>query len=270
VGIGDHIVMNGYIHYLRTCPDTNNICIVVFNNYSKDTIVHLYEDYPSISLHYMDSDNDSIFSMINRQQWMSTCVYNNELYHILTFGLHSQHQIVYYGDHCWNSSFYIHAGVDPSIQFTHFRLPNDMSCSKEKYNSLIARLQTDQYIIIHDDPSRGRHIHENTVKDILEKNKHSNIPIIYFGINRYSYPLLSDLNNAQHVDDILSCVSLLDYYDIISHATECHLMDSSILCLTDRITDSSALLYNHMYVVHNNFSNRYITSINRNWNILLT
>ena len=267
LGNGDQIVMNGYIHYLRTRADTNKICIMCSHN-SKVTLSHLYEDYPSISLHPMVFNADSVFSMINRRPWMSTCLYNDEMYHILTFGLHSPDQHVYHGEHCWNSSFYLHAEVDPSIQFTHFTLPRDMSRSIEKYNTLITRLQTDKYIIVHDDPSRERHIDENIVTNILKKNGHSDIPVIYFGIDRYKYPLLSGVNNAQCVDDILSCVSLLDYYDILSHATECHLMDSSILCLTDRIVDSSSLLYNHIYVVHNIVSSNYITSINRNWNIL--
>jgi hypothetical protein len=270
LGLGDHIIMNGYIHYLRTRADTNRICIVVFNNYSKSTLVHLYMDYPSISFYYMDSSADTLFSMINRQPWMSTCIYENETYHILTFGLHSQHQSIYHGDLCWNSSFYIHAGVDPSIQFSHFTLPNDMSRSIDKYNQLVKQLGTDQYIIIHDDPSRKRYIHENTVIDILKNNKHDNLPVIYFGINRYEYPLLSNVNNAENVNDILACSSLLDYYHILLHATECHLMDSSILCLTDQIVNSSSLLYDHLYVVHTDFSSKNITAINRNWNILFT
>ena len=268
VGLGDHIIMNGYIHYLRMRDDTKKICILAYDNYSKNTLTDLYSDYPMISFYYFINDSDPIFSMINRRPWMSTCIYDNEIYHILTFGCHSEHQTIYYGDHLWNSSFYIHAGVHPSIQFSHFTLPYNMNNSKEKYKELVNILQTDKYIIIHDDPSRNIHINENIVNDILIKNNHQNLSTIYLGINRYQYPLLSGLNNVRNVEHILTCHSLLDYYDIISNATECHFIDSSTVCLTDRIIESSSSLYLHYYSRNSKISNKIMFEVNRKWNLL--
>ena len=268
IGLGDHIVMNGFIHYLLKQSNTKNICILSFNNYSKNTLEHLYSDYSQISFHYLNDIYDPTFSMINNKPYMSTCIFNHTEYHILTFGLHSENRSIYINNYSWATSFYIHAGINPKIQYIHFTLPTDMSRSKDKYTKLLNILKVKEYILIHDDPSRGRFLHENTVKDILEKNGHIGLPIVYLGLHRYNYPLISNLNNILNIENILTCVSLLDYYDIIANATECHFMDSSIMCLTDQIRNSSSLLYSHFYIPHENIHPRNITAINRNWLLL--
>jgi len=268
LGLGDHIVMNGYIHYLLRKHNTERVCILAMNNKSKDTLEYLYSDCDRVSMHYFNNDSDPVFSMVNRKKFMSTCVFNNREYHILSFGLHSEDGSIYIDNNTWASSFYIYAGVDPSIMYKCFTLPLNMNESKNKYNTLIDTIQNKKYILIHDDPSRERMLNENTVKRILEKNNNINLPVIYLGINRYNYPLIAGLNNILNVDNIVNCKSLLDYYDIIKNATECHFMDSSIMCLTDQIVNSTSLLYSHLYIPHAIISPKIITAINRNWEIL--
>ena len=208
IGLGDHIVMNGFIHYLLKQSNTKNICILSFNNYSKNTLEHLYSDYSQISFHYLNDIYDPTFSMINNKPYMSTCIFNHTEYHILTFGLHSENRSIYINNYSWATSFYIHAGINPKIQYIHFTLPTDMSRSKDKYTKLLNILKVKEYILIHDDPSRGRFLHENTVKDILEKNGHIGLPIVYLGLHRYNYPLISNLNNILNIENILTGLNI--------------------------------------------------------------
>jgi hypothetical protein len=269
VGHGDQIIMNGYIHYLLENPNTQKICIIITNN-SKKTLIHLYSDYNQVSFHTFNNDSDDIFSMVNRKPFMSQCIFNNEIYHIINFGFHSENPNIYrklYEQTNWATAFYLSVNVDPGIRYTHFKLPKNMSCSKDKYNKLIDKINTNKYILVHNDPSRGRFFNEDTIKEILQKNGNIDLPVIYCGINRYNYPLIPGLNNVEGVADIIACDSLLDYHDIIINATECHFMDSSLSALTDQIKNSLTLLYGHFYSTHGVVGDKNITVI-KNWTIL--
>ena len=270
-GLGDHIVMSGYIHYILRKKDTINICILMANQgYARNTLEHLYSDYKQVSFYYFNDDSNEVFSMINRRPFMSECIFKNKKYNILNFGFHSGNLDVYNKlriENNWASAFYLQHNINPNIRYTHFTLPNNMSSSKDKYDKLIDKIKSNKYILIHDDPSRGRFFHEDTVIDIIQKNGNIYLPVIYCGINRYKYPLFPGLNNALDVEDIISCVSVLDYYDIIINATECHFQDSSISNFTDQIPNSSTLLYGHFYVNHA-VVNSTVNSVIKDWKIL--
>ena len=167
----------------------------------------------------------------------------------------------------WATAFYLSANVEPSIRYTHFKLPKDMSCSKDKYKQLLNKINNNKYILIHNDPSRGRFLNDDLLKEILQTNGHLDLPVIYCGINRYNYPLVPGLNNVESVADIMTCNSLLDYYDIIINSTECHFMDSSLSSFTDQIENLNTLLYGHLYSSHLTVRDQDITVIN-NWTIL--
>lgn len=270
VGLGDQIVMTGYTHYLLEKENTAKICILVHNNYSKKSLIHLYSDYNQVSFHTFNNDLDNIFSIVNRKPFMSQCIFNDEIYNIINFGFHSENPNIYnklYNQTNWATAFYLSANIDPSIRYTHFKLPKDMSCSRDKYNKLVEKINTNKYILVHNDPSRGRFFNENNIKEIITNNGHIDLPVIYCGINRYNYPLIEGLNNVEGVADIIMCESLLDYHDIIINATECHFMDSSISSFTDQIGNSTALLYGHFYATHGIVDDKNIT-VFKDWIIL--
>lgn len=266
LGLGDHIVMWGYVHYLLECANIKEILILVKDNYSKYTVQHLFSDYPIIRLHYFNDHTDALFCAVNRQPKNSTISYNNSDYIIKNFGCHSQSANIYIQGKSWADSFYISENINPLIRYEKFKLPNDMQRSKNIYTRLVEILKTDKYILLHDDPSRERSLNYKSVKQIIYKNGHDSLPIIYLGLNRYSFPLIAPPDySVQEIQECLNCKSILDLYHIIANATECHFMDSSIACLTDQIKDSKSLLYNHSYASHARISIDNITLINREW-----
>jgi hypothetical protein len=258
--------MSGYVHYLLQQTNTKEILILVKDNYSKHTVQDLYSDYPEISLYYFNDDTDMLFCAVNRQPKDSTISYNNTEYIIKNFGCHSQSGKIYMPQLSWADSFYLSDNISPLIRYNYFRLPTDMDCSKNMHSRLIEILKTDKYILLHDDPSRGRPLNYDYVNQIIYKNGNTNLPIIYLGLNRYNFSLISPPDySIQEVQACLNCKSILDLYDTIANATECHFMDSSIACLTDQIKDSKSLLYNHSYASHAHITLDNITLVNRKW-----
>jgi hypothetical protein len=47
-GLGDQLIMNGYINYLASNADIESI-ILIARSYQKKTLEHLYQDTPKIS-----------------------------------------------------------------------------------------------------------------------------------------------------------------------------------------------------------------------------
>lgn len=266
IGLGDHIVMSGYIHYLLEDNNVEEVLLLVKNNYSKYTLEHLYSGYPKVSLYFFDNDSDNLFSRVNKKPKNTFISYKDNNYIIKNFGCHSESSNIYLHGLSWADSFYVSENISPIVRYEYFKLPKSMNSSKKMYLKLIHILKTENYILLHDDPSRKRSLNYSVVKDIVNKNNHSNLPIVYLGINRYNYPLLDNPDySIEEIKSCISCESILDLYHIISNAKECHFMDSSLACLTDQIKDSNSILYNHSYASHATISRENITLINRNW-----
>jgi hypothetical protein len=258
-GLGDQIIMNGYVNYLLLNNQVKNI-IIIAKQYQKNTLEHLYKDSPQVLFFFTPIENESssynvfkgipFLELINEKPFNTRVIINNEIFFIHNFGVHSDVKRLVVAGKNWADSFYLNANVDPSLRYTMFKVPSDMKVSKELYELLKRYIETSQYILIHDDPSRARYIKGDLVKSVLETNDHSLLPIIYLGKNRNQYPFIQGLNNKE-LPESFNTPSLLNMYDIIYNATECHFMDSSIACLTDTMKGSSSKLYLHYYMTEN-------------------
>jgi hypothetical protein len=270
-GLGDQFVMNGYINYLILEYNVKNI-ILVAKEYQRDTLEHLYKDSPEVSFYFLPNINETsgnddplFIKNIDKKPFNSITMIDTEKYYIHSFGFHSDRGLSPIAGISWADYFYLCANVNPSLRYRMFKLPNDMERSKANYESLKGYLNSEQYIIIHDDPSRNRYLHADLIHSILKKNNTTLLPIIYLGKNRNKYPFFEGLNNKEFPESLNSS-SLLDLYHIIYNATECHFMDSSIACLTDTMTDSSSKLYIHYYIPHGDTPNRFNEAhSNRSW-----
>ena len=273
-GLGDQLIMNGYINYLASNADIESINLIA-RSYQKKTLEHLYQDTPKISFSwdiieseltpYTETTN-TLMKSINGMQFGQSILVNNELFIVHVFGFHSSiHSFVVPGKN-WADSFYIRANVDPILRYSMFTLPRNMSRSKILYESLLNYLGGTKYVLLHDDPSRKRYINPELVKTSMDKNGTYNLPVLYLGKNRYNFPLLEGLNNKP-LPEFFITESLLDLYDTIFNATECHLMNSSISILTDTMPPSDTYLYIHHYLTEDKGASLIINTVetNRKW-----
>jgi hypothetical protein len=273
-GLGDQLVMNGYINYLASDPDIESITLIA-RSYQKRTLEHLYEDTPKVifswdiheseSVAYVETKN-ILMKRVNGMRFGDMITINDEPFIVHTFGFHSTiHSFVVPGRN-WVDSFYLRANVDPSLRYSMFKIPKNMLKSKSLYESLIEFLGGTKYVLIHDDPSRQRFITADLVKKELARNGTRHLPALYLGKNRYNFPLIEGLNNIK-LPEFFITESLLDLYDTIYNATECHLMNSSISILTDTMNNSNTKLYVHHYMTEDKGASLVTNTIecNRTW-----
>jgi hypothetical protein len=252
LGIGDHIVMNGIVHFLqKDIHNLEEICILAVDDYRKETLIHMYEDYPLVTFHFIQLplELDPLFLQAHMVAQKTNIIFNEKVYTCINFGLHSQIRSNWiFPNMDWVQSIYKYPlNLDASIRINEFRLPSNMNRAVEKYQTLLKTLNTSEYIIIHDDPSRKRFIDREIVSNKLREDGMTNLPLLYLGKDRYKYPLLEGFLNPD-VNTLLECTSLFDLYYILKYARACHVMDSSIACLID-CSNIHGKLYVHNYIM---------------------
>jgi hypothetical protein len=257
-GLGDHIVMNGLIHsFIKSqIENIEELCIIAQNNHCRKTLEHLYSDYPLVTFYWITPSpsecEDPVFLQLHKKPNLTRVQYNNLEYVGINFGFHSTFMMdlskvpdtVSWVDYLYMSPL----NLSSQIRFTEFRLPSDLSVAQKKYEAFVKTIGSGGYVIIHDDPSRDRNIDQEIVRTILKQDAMSDLPVVYLGINRYSYPLVTGLNNKD-VGDLFISDSILDFYYILKHASACHLMESCISCLVD-CSYINTKLYMHSYICH--------------------
>ena len=272
-GLGDQIVMFGYINYLLNSSEANiidEVCIIARSN-MKTSIEHLYSDLPKIKFYWLNTwgehwvEQDPLTKSINGLPFNSIIVneHDKKTHYLHNFGMHTQNGTKL-PNNSWADSFYLNINLPASIRFSHFQLPSKLDASRALYDRLKERLGQSTYILIHDDPTRGRNVHDVFVKDITKNNGTRYVPVLYLGKDRYKSPLLSEMNNVD-VSDIFTAESIFDYYHILVNAKECHFMDSSFACLTDQIKEGTTSLYMHSYIIADSDVSNPKAHINRNW-----
>ena len=252
-GLGDHILMNGFVHHILQTVSPEEICIIAMNDYRRATLEHLYSDFPIVSFYWVTPSpswvEDSLVRQLHHAKWGSFVEYQGKTYSIYNFGVHSEQPSQWLlPTKSWIESFYLgQAKLNPMIRFLNFQTPIDLSRAWRMYSSVIEKLQGSKYILVHDDPSRQRNMDLNKLQKILAQDGMLDYPILYLGFQRYKHPLFSGYQNPT-VGDVLTCDSILDYSILIHKAAACHFMDSSISCLTDMLQPQSKL-YLHSYMV---------------------
>jgi len=255
LGIGDHIIMNGLVNTLLETDSTiKELCLIIVDDYRRDTVLHLYEGTPRISFHLLKGINgsfdetDPIFVQLNNTNPGTSIVKDDKQYVGIPFGLHSLRKCFWIdAGTTWIDSLYKYPfNISANNRFTHFRLPTNLSRAHALYDTLLSLLGTKKYVVVHDDPSRKRDVDRKTLVQLLEQDTMLNLPVLYLGKSRYDYPLVEGLENTI-VGPLFHCVSLFDLYFVLKNASACHLMDSSIACLVD-VSGMDGKLYMHNYI----------------------
>lgn len=254
-GVGDHIILNALIHrFLRTTEDVEELRIVAADDYRKHTLIHLYEDYPLVTFYWLrkkDSSfdpQDPVLQQLDCKPEGTAVLIDDTIYFGIPFGLHSPRKCYWLNSGAsWIDCLYkFPLGYDCEERFDDFRLPSDLSRASALYSAVCQRIGSSEYLIVHDDPSRNRNADPATVKHLMEKDDLLEVPVVYLGMNRYSYPRIEGLVSPE-MGTLLEVHSLFDLIVLLRNAKACHLMDSSIACLVD-CANLQGKLYMHNYI----------------------
>ena len=227
LGLGDHFVMNGFLHLLLHHEKPEEI-LLVCKQHNVKTVEKMYNGYPEISI-YPIKDLNELYPSDNPGKLINSIIENGYLY--VGFGVHGNNQKYLELDVSWANCFYKQVGLDPKLRFSMFQFPKNMDRSVELARNVIKEVGS-SYIIVHDDPSRGFSLNETSVKKCLKEDGYLGLPIVYLGKDRYKSILFDGLNNP-YLEDLIETETLYDYCDLLKNATACHMLDSSIALLLD-------------------------------------
>ena len=233
LGLGDHFVYAGMMLWMAANPAVQEVAIVC-KTPNLPTLKHLYSDVKKITFYAVGNDNE-ISPNYGAPPHIIEGI-RQAGYTVVAVGTHGPRAHTYLQlDPCWANTFYKEVGIDPATRFTGWRLPSAMSGAEKKWRALLSALWCQDYIIVHDDPSRDFTINYDDVRDSLRNNGQplSQLPIVYLGKDRYKWPLIGGLNNPTHIAPLLECESLLDLVLIMRHAKAAYMMDSSLAILLD-------------------------------------
>jgi hypothetical protein len=215
--------MNGFVHMLLDNESPDEMLMVV-KEHNLKTVEKMYNGYPVKFCTIKGLDE--LFEKV------TTLLKDGYLY--LGFGVHGRNPKYLDLDVSWASCFYKQYGVDPSLRWTKFKYPKNMNGSFELANKIIKEVGPD-YIIVHDDPSRGFNLNGKRVLEQMIQDRHDKMPIVYLGKNRYLYPLIEHT-----LSPVLTfeTETLYDYCHLLANARACHMLDSSIALLLDFLPDT--------------------------------
>jgi hypothetical protein len=225
LGLGDHFVMNGFVHLLLEKEKPQELLLVV-KQHNLKTVEKMYDGYPEVKF-YSIKDLDDLYPKEDPNSKIVNLL--SKGYGYLGFGVHGPNRQYLELDKSWAACFYKQYGVDPSLRWSKFKYTKDMSNYMQLAKKVISEVGPD-YIILHDDPSRGFNLNAAYVIEKLIEDKCDKMPIIYLGKDRYKYNLIEGCVNP--ILDIQT-ETLYDYCHLLANARACHMMDSSVALLLD-------------------------------------
>jgi len=242
LGLGDHFVMNGFIHFLRLQEKPEEILLVV-KEHNLKTVVKMYEGCTEIDF-YPIKDMDDLYPKEEPHKKIAGLIDQGYLY--IGFGVHGNNNKYLELDTSWANCFYKQMGLDSSIRFKLFHFPSNLEPSVAIVKAVVEKVGP-KYIVIHDDPSRGFVLKYSAIKRFLKEDSMEELPIIYLGKDRYKMPLIDGGVNPD-VGEIVKTETLYDYCHLLANATACHMMDSSVALLLDLLqTKEGQKRYMHEY-----------------------
>jgi hypothetical protein len=219
--------MNGFVHVFLNQFQAEEV-LLLCKKHNESTVAKMYEEYPQVTLYCVDD----VFDFFIRDDPMARVRQFAELgYQYVGVGSHSGDPNYLKLDPCWANCFYKQYQMDPTIRWTHWRLPKNIPHAESNLTAIVNALGPD-YVILHDDPSRNFVLQYEAVKQLMKKDGTESLPILYLGKNRYKYPLIQGFNNPE-IHDVIQVETLYDYALLLMNAKGCHMMDSSVALLLD-------------------------------------
>lgn len=202
LGLGDHIICNGLIRQIIS--KTN------FDNYYVFTKKH---NFLSVKSMFSDIIELNVISVEN-DETVTNFVKGKKIY-LLKIGFENLNL----HDYKFDESFYKQVNIPFTERWNSFKINRDLDKEKELFSKY--EIEENNYIFLHDDPSRGYVINRDFIQD---KKLKVISPVIGYTEN------------------------MIDYSYIMENAKELHFMDSSFRLLFDSLDDKNQLSYYHTYI----------------------
>ena len=201
LGLGDHVICNGIVHHLL--EKHNKIGLFCHGHYYKNVKL-LYKDTPNVEVLPFEKESEIVkfLSLIPEDQYKK--IGFEKLTGYSEKGL------------SFDEAFYDLAGIDFNIRFEKFHLPRDEESEQKILNEL--NPAGEKFIYVHDDPSRGFKIRENSHRNDLKIIR-----------NNYKF-------------------NLYEMFSIAVQAEEIHTMRTGMLDLINGYNLNNTKLYVHEYV----------------------
>ena len=193
LGLGDHLMLNGLVRYLRTKGPVS----VVIHEPHLETIEFMYRDVDVGIITVPDKTAQSVFKSVAGRDVLALATYSIDE-RLWKFLCHGEGPLVTN----WCHAVYNQAGVPIEYMRSKFFVKREPIRELRAFK--LAGLEPGKYVYVHDDPERDR-----TIKST------SDLPI--FRVSEW----YTRLNN------------IFDYIMIIEHAAEVHCMHSSHAWLID-------------------------------------
>lgn len=189
MGLGDHFICNGLIRHLAK---TSDVVTYAKNHYAKN-LRHMFRDLGSdVTVISVDGDHDAWHRMLIEPNAIRTGLFTGSDWKV--------------AGRPWCDSFYVNAGAPPSALRDEFFMLRSRDREEAFHRKVVAHLGTDQYVVIHDDPSRYQAISVTT-----------DLPIVRIG--QGLFPIESD--------------TIFDYCTLIERAQQYHGYDSSFAWIVE-------------------------------------
>lgn len=188
LGMGDNIVCNGMIRHFAK---TSDIVTYAKKQYI-ESVRYMYRDLGSAVTVIEVNDDREAFEKVQRET-------NNIRTGIF---LHPNWENV----KPWCDAFYVNAGLNSTVRCQEFFLLRSRDREESFYNKVVKHIGTEQYIVVHDDPTRYKSV-----------DVHTSLPIVHIG--RGLFPIESN--------------TIFDYCTLIERAQEYHGYDSSFSWLIE-------------------------------------
>jgi hypothetical protein len=133
LGLGDHFVCNGLVHYVSKNANVTLIC----KKQHVECISHLYEDFKNITIYPIEKEPDDVFKLSQDTQIP-----------ILRVGFENTDL------NSFEKSFYYQLNIPFEVKNEYFTLPSNLSKSNKFYNKVKNDLGED-YIFVHNESTAG-------------------------------------------------------------------------------------------------------------------
>lgn len=205
MGLGDHLVLNGLVRKISLDNPNKKIFLCTRDSIHKN-IELLYSDDDKIiptNIAFYPKSNESYNLNDRSSPWIKSTevyAYMNDL-ELVTVGYYK-----YFHSNPWDYNFYASCNIDYKVKYDFFHIPEQvMNKAEENYKNLIQPLiKNEEYIFLHDDPSRNYNINIDTKKKVL-----------------------------RNTDEVFKSLSIFDIIPVLKNASELRMMGSSLICLCD-------------------------------------
>lgn len=217
LGLGDHIICNGMVrHYADIHAGIRLFCKSKYLT----NVEHMYRDLNNVLFHPIPTADLQHFETISSEQG-AAAVFDHvgapEGSELLRIGANNAWSGLYgRATTTFDQDFYRDAGLNPQLRFDKFYIKRDLAGEEKAYEDL--NPTNEEYIYVHDDPSRGFRADPK----------------------KYRHDLKVIKNSMAH--------NMFNMRKILENATEIHTMVTGMLDFCNSIILEKPIIYLHAYM----------------------